>query len=83
QRNAAFAANPILMRPGDRVTFTRIDDDELIRLREQVYDGSYRYQIEEGVLNVGEYIARLAAIKPESDAFRSRQQAAAERTPVP
>jgi urea carboxylase len=83
QRNPAFADNPILMRPGDRVTFTRIDDDELIELREQVYGGSYHYQIEEGVLNVGDYIAQLAAIKPESDAFRSRQQAAAERTPVP
>jgi hypothetical protein len=71
------------MRPGDRVSFTRIDDDELIRLRERVYDGSYEYQIEDGVLNAGDYIAELAAIKPESDAFRSRQQAAAARTPVP
>jgi urea carboxylase len=84
QRNPAFAENPILMQPGDRVSFTRVDDDELIRLREQVYDGTYVYQIDrEGVLDVGEYIRHLASIKAEADAFRRRQQEAAERTPVP
>lgn len=83
QRNAAFAADPILMRPGDRVSFTRVTDDELIALREQVYDGSYQYQITDGELNVGEYLAWLASIRPEIDAFKRRQQAAAERTPVP
>jgi allophanate hydrolase subunit 1 len=83
QRNPAFADDPILMKPGDRVTFTRCTDDELVALREQVYDGSYRYQIEDGVLNVGEYLAGLKAIAPEADAFRRRQQEAAERTPLP
>ena len=33
--------------------------------------------------NVGDYLARLEEIKPETDAFKRRQQAAAERTPVP
>jgi len=83
QRNPAFRDNPILMKPGDRVSFTRVNDDELIALREQVYDGTYEYQIAEGTLDVGEYLARLEEIKPETDAFRRRQQAAAERTPVP
>ena len=83
QRNPAFAADPILMKPGDRVSFTRVTDDELIALREQVFDGSYQYQIEDGVLEVGDYLARLDEIKPETEAFRKRQQEAAERTPVP
>ncbi len=83
QRNPAFAANPILMKPGDRVTFTRCTDDELVALREQVSDGSYRYQIEEGVLEVGEYIAHLETIRPETEAFRRRQQEAAATTPLP
>jgi urea carboxylase len=83
QRNPAFADNPILMKPGDRVSFTRIDDDELIALRERVYDGSYEYQIKDGELNVGEYLARLEEIRPETEAFKRRQQEAAERTPVP
>jgi len=60
-----------------------VNDDELIALRERVYDGSYEYQIGEGELNVGEYLARLEEIKPETEAFRRRQQEAAERTPVP
>ena len=83
QRNPAFKDNPILMKPGDRVSFTRVNDDELIALREKVYDGSYHYQISDGTLEVGEYLAHLEEIKPETDAFRQRQQAAAERTPVP
>ena len=83
QRNPAFAADPILMQPGDRVSFTRCTDDELVALREQVYDGSYQYQVEEGTLNVGEYLAWLQAIAPETRAFQRRQQEAAERTPVP
>ncbi|MBA3414602.1 MAG: carboxyltransferase domain-containing protein [Chloroflexia bacterium] len=83
QRNPAFAANPILMKPGDRVSFTRCTDDELVALREKVYDGSYAYQIEEGVLEVGDYIAHLETIRPEADAFRHRQQEAAAQTPLP
>ena len=83
QRNPAFAANPILMKPGDRVTFTRCDDDELVALREQVYAGRYVYDIRDGVLDVGEYLAGLERTRPEAEAFRARQQAAAERTPLP
>ena len=83
QRNPAFADNPILMKPGDRVTFTTVTDDELIALREQVYDGTYQYQIKDGELVVGVYLAFLDSIEPESRAFRQRQQGAAEKTPVP
>ncbi len=83
QRNPAFHANPILMQPGDRVTFTRCTDDELIALRDKVFDGSYHYQIEPGTLDVGQYLAFLQSIRPESTAFRQRQEAAAASTPVP
>jgi urea carboxylase len=83
QRNPAFAENPILMKPGDRVSFTRCTDDELMALREQVYDGTYHYDIREGALDVGEYLAFLEQVQPEAEAFRNRQQQAAERTPLP
>jgi allophanate hydrolase subunit 1 len=83
QRNTAFAADPILMKPGDRVSFYPVSDDDLIALREQVYDGSFQYDVKEGELNVGDYLARLEEIKPETEAFKQRQQEAAERTPVP
>ena len=83
QRNPSFAENPILMKPGDRVTFTRCTDDELIALREQVYGGTYQYQIKEGELNVGDYLAHVETIRPEAEAFRRRQQEAASRTPLP
>lgn len=84
QRNPAFAENPILLKPGDRIRFTRTTDDDLVALREQVYSGSYRYDIEhEGELNVGDYLQHLESIREETDAFKRRQQEAAERTPVP
>ena len=71
------------MKPGDRVSFSRVSDDELIALRERVYDGTYQYQIKDGTLDVGDYLARLEQINPETEAFRRRQQEAAARTPVP
>lgn len=83
QRNPAFADNPILMKPGDRVTFTRCTDDDLVALREQVYDGSYVYDIREGELNVGDYLRHLETIEPEAAEFRRRQQEAALSTPLP
>jgi urea carboxylase len=84
QRNPAFAENPILLKPGDRIRFTRVSDDELVALRDQVFDGSYRYGIEwDGELNVGSYLQELASIREETLAFQRRQQEAASTTPVP
>src|SRR5690606_8710926 len=61
QRNAAFAQNPILLRPGDRITFgPRINDEELIALRERIYDEECAYQFEaRGIFSVGESVQYL------------------------
>ncbi|ACZ40222.1 5-oxoprolinase subunit B family protein [Sphaerobacter thermophilus] len=85
QRNAAFAENPILLRPGDRVTFgPRVTDEELIEIREAVYNGTYEYQIDhDATFDVGEYLRFLEETREEAEAFRRRQEEAAQRTPVP
>lgn len=85
QRNAAFAQNPILLRPGDRITFgPRINDDELIALRERIYANEYEYQIEaDGTFSVGEYLQFLEETRAEAEAFQRRQEAAAATAPVP
>lgn len=85
QRNAAFAENPILLRPGDRIKFgPRVTDDELIALREQIYAGTYEYKIEaDSSFNVGEYLQFLEETRSEAEAFQRKQEAAARTAPVP
>lgn len=83
QRNRAFADNPILLRPADRVRFTRVTDDELELIREQVYADAYRYRIEDGALDVREYVAFVASVREEADAFRKRQEQALKHVRIP
>lgn len=83
QRNRAFADNPILLRPADRIRFTRVSDDELEAIRGQVYADTYRYQIEDGALDVRAYVAFVASVRDEAEAFRKRQEEALKRVRIP
>ncbi len=76
QRNSVFKENPILLRPADRVRFTRVTDEELERLHEAVHNDTYRYQIEEGELVVKDYMRFVDSVKDEVEAFRRRQEEA-------
>ncbi|MET8431119.1 carboxyltransferase domain-containing protein [Nocardia sp. NPDC004860] len=72
-----------LFRPGDRVRFTRVDERELLAARQQVFEGTYRYQIEDGEFVVADYLSeveRLAGLSADIAQFRS---AAAARVEVP
>jgi len=82
-RNAIFRENPLLLRAGDRVKFHRVEEDELLALFEDVHADRYRYRIEEGVFDVGEYLAWLPQVKDEGDERRRRREQAAAVTPVP
>lgn len=84
RRNAAFADNPILVRQADRVRFFRVSEAELDEMTKAVFENRYRYSIKEDeVFDVGAYLEFLQSIEAETKAFRARQAAAAERTPVP
>ncbi len=84
RRNDTFRENPILMRQADRVRFFRVTEEELDRLTQEVYENRYRYRIHaDEVFDVGAYLAFIESIAEEIKAFRARQQAAAEQTPVP
>ena len=82
-RNAVFRENPLLLRAGDRVKFHRVEEDELLALFEDVHADRYRYSIEEGVFDVGEYLEWLPQVKDEADERRRRRDQAAAVTPVP
>ena len=83
QRNAAFRESPMLLRASDRLKFHRVEEDELLRLFEDVHGDRYRYRIEEGELDVGAWLAWTAEIREEAEERRRRREAAAATTPVP
>ena len=82
-RNATFRENPLLLRPGDRVRFHRVDEDELLRLFEDVHGDRYVYEIEEQPFDVGAYLDSLERLREESEERRRRREEAAAVTPVP
>jgi allophanate hydrolase subunit 1 len=43
-----FERSPTLLRIGDRVKFLKVEDEEFDRLRQQVWECTYKYQITEG-----------------------------------
>src|SRR5215471_6943764 len=45
QRNAVFRESPLFMRPGDRIKFHRVEEDELLQAFEDVRADRYRYRI--------------------------------------
>jgi allophanate hydrolase subunit 1 len=82
-RNEIFREDPLLLRPGDRVRFHRVEEDELLELFADVQADRYRYERAEGVFDVGEYLDRLTAVSDEADAVRAHRERAAAETPVP
>jgi urea carboxylase len=82
-RNAAFRPTPSIFTAGDRVKFHRVDEEELLRLWEDVFADRYRYKIEEGTFEVGAYLDWTAEVKDEAEERRQRREQAAAVTPVP
>ena len=83
QRNDAFRDNPLLLRPGDRLQFHRVDEEELLRTFEDVHADRYRYRIEDSPFDVGAFLDWLPTIAEEAEGHRQRREAAAAETPVP
>jgi urea carboxylase len=82
-RNAVFAENPLLLRPGDRVRFHRVGEDELMALFEDVRADRYAYEIEEQPFDVGAYLESLEHHADAAERWRRTREEAASGTPVP
>ena len=82
-RNEVFRENPLLLRAADRVQFHRVEEAELLELWEDVRADRYRYQIEEGVLDVGAHLEWAAGLEHEAEQRRAVRERAAAETPVP
>lgn len=55
QRNPIFKEDVILAKPTDRVEFYPISEAEYYLIRREVEEGTYHYQVEEGVYFLGDY----------------------------
>jgi allophanate hydrolase subunit 1 len=82
-RNKAFAEDPLLIRPGDRVEFTVVDETELDELRRAVFEDRYEYQITDDPFVVRDYLSNVSGLADEAAKARTRRQEAAARTEVP
>ena len=83
QRNSVFRDSPIFMRPGDRIQFHRVEEDELAQAFDDVHADRYRYRIEDNPFDVGTFLAWLPTIADEADENHRRREASAAATPVP
>ncbi|GHE76937.1 hypothetical protein GCM10017786_02740 [Amycolatopsis deserti] len=77
--------DPILIQPGDRITFTAVTEAELIELRRQVFEGRYDYEIEPGRYAVADHLRTCAdpAVAGEAERRRATRCAAQELVKVP
>ena len=66
-RHSAFAEQPLLVRPGDRVRFTRVTEEELLEARRDVFENRYEYSIEDAPFTVAGYRAELEASDPAEE----------------
>jgi hypothetical protein len=82
-RNEIFRDEPLLLRPGDRVRFHRVEEDELLELFEDVRADRYRYARADGTFDVGAYLDWLPSVAAEADERRARREQAAAETEVP
>lgn len=83
ERNEAFRGSGLLLRAGDRVRFHRVEEAEILQLFEDVHADRYRYKIEDGSFDVGDYLSWLPSVADEARARREQCEAAAKVTPVP
>jgi allophanate hydrolase subunit 1 len=82
-RNAVFRDNPLLLRPGDRVRFHRVEEQELLALFDDVRADRYVYEFDDQPLDVGAYRESLERHRDEAEQWRRSRDQAAARTPVP
>ncbi len=83
QRNRAFRDNPILLRPGDRVTWARVTEEELEATRAALEADGATYDIVDDPFDVRAYVGFVGGVRAEAEAFRARQDAAQRLVPVP
>lgn len=60
QKNLIFKKDPILVKASDRVEFYPITEAEYYRIRKEVEEGTYNYEVEEGFYRLSDYRGELS-----------------------
>ena len=81
--NPGFGDSPFLLRPGDRVSFYQVEEEELLVDWERIEAGEYTYEIEDSPFDVGAYLDWLPEVADEAAERRRRAEQAWAATPVP
>lgn len=79
QTTPAFAEAPWLLRFFDRIQFESVSEAELEKNREDMLNGDYTIQIEDGTFSIKKYNEFIESIRDEAEAFKVSQKAAAAR----
>jgi urea carboxylase len=69
--HAAFQREPFLIRPGDRVRFVRVTEEELLEARRDVFDNRYEYSVVDSPFAVADCLDEFTSGRPAS--FPDRQ----------
>jgi urea carboxylase len=72
-----------LFRPCDRVRFRRVSESDLRRLRLQVFEGSYPWQVAEERFVVADYLDEVERTRDAAAAVARHRQAAAAGVEIP
>ncbi|WP_409332307.1 5-oxoprolinase subunit B family protein [Trujillonella humicola] len=83
RRADVFADDPILFRVADRVRFERVTEPELLALRRQALEGTYRYQVETAEFDVAGYLAECQHLADRASLVRELRSTAAGTVDVP
>jgi urea carboxylase len=79
QSSPDFANAPWLLRFFDRIQFEAVSETELLEMRAAVKAGEYRYRIDEGSFDMGQYGAFLNGVSQEALAVKKKRAAATKR----
>lgn len=84
-RAGAQRVHPVLIQPGDRISFHQVTEAELLDLRRQVFEGRYDYEIEPGRYAVAEHLGTASdpRVVAEADRRRADRQAAQRTAAIP
>jgi allophanate hydrolase subunit 1 len=82
-RHDVFRGDPLLIRPGDRVRFLPVSEEQLVEVRRDVLENRYEYVIEDDSFAVSEYLAGAARVQAEAETQRTAREAAAAQMEVP
>jgi allophanate hydrolase subunit 1 len=82
-RHDVFRGDPLLIRPGDRVRFLQVSEDQLLGVRRDVLENRYEYMIEDDPFHVADYLAHAADVQAEAETRRTAREAAAAQMEVP